>query len=213
MKGIANIFMLKSLCYKVVFKTLILVLLSTNGFSQHAISKYEYRWALAHPISAIRVKQHLFQAMKIYKEVKSKKILDTLESGGKLDAFRHAFTMAYLTRYVKVKNLKKLGIAHEKGNKKQFLDRFLEFGERSDSLACEMDLKNNLRGFEIGEKNKNVLINELMNEVIYEIKTGNLFYLKRNDRNLYVNCQNEPINLTLYADKWFIPKCLIKTNL
>jgi hypothetical protein len=57
------------------------------------------------------------------------------------------------------------------------------------------------------------MLQELMNEVIYEIKTGNLFYLKRNDSNFYVNCQNEPINLTLYADKWFIPKCLIKTNL
>lgn len=213
MKGIANTFMLKSLCYKAVLNALILVLVNTKVFSQHAISKYEYRWALAHPISAISIKKHLSQAMLIYKEVKSKKILDTLENGGKLDAFRHAFTMAYLTRYVKVKNLKKLGIAHEKGNKAQFFHHFLEFGERSDSLACEMDLKNNIRGFEIGEKNKNVLIKELMNEVIYEIKTGNLFYLKRNDSNFYVNCQNEPINLTLYADKWFIPKCLIKTNL
>ena len=114
-----------------------------SGLSQHEISKYEYRWAVFHPIAAKRVQKHLIEAMDVYQEVKKSKQLDGIESGGTLDAFRHTFTMAYLSRYVKTKKLRKLGKAHERGDEYFFYKKQQEFGERADSLACVMDLRNN----------------------------------------------------------------------
>lgn len=180
--------------------------------SQHDISKYEIRWAFFHPIASLKIKKHLPEAMTVYKEIKSSKQLDTLESGGKLDAFRHTFTMAYLSRFVKVKKLRKLGKAHEKGNKLHFFKSHQEYGERADSLACEMDLRNNELGFLNGESRKDIKIEKLKELVLVQIKQGNAWYLKKNNKNEYISCDNEPINLNLYIGKWFVPKCLIKTN-
>ncbi len=180
--------------------------------SQHDISKYEICWAFFHPIASIKIKKHLPEAMNVYKEIKSSKQLDTLESGGKLDAFRHTFTMAYLSRFVKVKKLRKLGKAHEKGNKYHFFKNRLENAERADSLACEMDLRNNELGFLIGGTQKDIKIDELKELVLAQIEQGNTWFLKKNNKNEYISCNNEPIDLNLYKEKWFIPKCLVKSN-
>lgn len=180
--------------------------------SQHSISKYEICWAFFHPVASVKVKRHLPQAMSVYHTIKSSKQLDTLESGGKLDAFRHAFTMAYLSRFVKVKKLRKLGKIHEKGNKYHFYHHQNEFGERADSLACEMDLRNNELGFLIGSTQKDLKIDELKELVLSQIKQGNAWFLKKNSKNEYISCNNEPINLDLYKGKWFVPKCLVKSN-
>ena len=182
-------------------------------FSQHDISKYEIAWMLSHPISSLKIKKHLTEAMNVYREVKSKKqIGDTLDSGGKLDAFRHTFTMAYLTRYVRVNRLRKLGQLHEKGNKYNFYHNKNEFGERADSLSCEMDLRNNELGFLIGISQKHLTIDELKIFVLTQIKQGNAWYLKKNRKNEYVSCENEPIIIKNYENKWFLPKCLVKSN-
>lgn len=205
--------MLKSLYIKVFGSLLLWLFVTQEVFCQHDISKYEFRWAFWHPISAIKIKRNLPEAMLVYKSIKSQKRLDTLENGGKLDAFRHTYVMAYLCRYVKVKKLKKLGIAHEKGNKAQFYKMKLEFGERADSLACEMDLRNNELGVEIGKQSGNSSKDELINIVITQIKEGKAWYLKRNINNTYVTCENEGINMKFYEGRWFVPKCLISTNL
>lgn len=180
--------------------------------SQHDISKYETYWAFFHPFASLKIKKHLTKAMIVYKDVKLSKQLDTLESGGKLDAFRHTFTMAYLSRFVKVKKLRKLGKAHEKGNKFHFFKNHHEYGERADSLACEMDLRNNELGFLIGESQKEFKTDELKELVLTQIRQGNAWFLKKNGKNEYVSCNNEPIDFNLYKGKWFVPKCLVKSN-
>jgi hypothetical protein len=185
---------------------------SQELLSQHDISKYEKRWAAFHPIAAIRIKSRLKKAMVVYHEVKDSKQLDNFESGGTLDAFRHSFSMAYLSQKIKTKKLRKLGIAHEKGNKYHFYKNKHEFGERADSLACEMDLRNNELGFLIGSKTKKLKINDLKAEMLLQIQKGNAWILKRNDKNEYVSCENEPIIMNNYKNVWFLPKCLIKSN-
>ena len=180
--------------------------------SQHEISKYEYRWALIHPLAVKKVQRHLMEAMDVYLEVKKSKQLDGFESGGTLDAFKHTFTMAYLSRYVKVKKLRKLGKAHEQGNEYFFYKKHQEFGERADSLACVMDLRNNELGFSIGEKNLYASMDDLNNIVIEQIKMGNAWKLKKNSQNQYISCENEPILIENYQNKWFVPKCLVKSN-
>lgn len=180
--------------------------------AQQEMSKYEIRWVVFHPFAAIKVNRFLPEAMLIYHEVKLSGILDTNESGGKLDAFRHVFSMAFLSQRIKVRKLKTLGIAHEKGNKRNFYKDHQEFGERADSLACVMDLRNNDLGFEIGAQNQSVTKDSLKLLIIEQIKVGNAWYLKRNAKNEYVSCENAPIILENYRGKWFLPKCLIKTN-
>ena len=151
---------------------LILLFFGLRTHAQHSISNYEYRWAVWHPFAAMKIKKQLPKALEIYKSVEQQKILDTLTFGGKLDAFRHSFTMAYLARSIRIKKLRKLGIAHEKGNKKGFYKNQLELTERADSLACEMDLRNNELGFLIGCLNKKATDEELKQLIISEIKNG-----------------------------------------
>lgn len=201
--------MLKS---KHIITLIIFTYLSADAFSQHSISKYEIRWAIFHPFAAIKIKCRLKKAMIVYQEVKSQVILDSFESGGKLDAFRHTYTMAYLAQRIRPKKLRKLGVAHEKGNKKQFEKHKTEHGERADSLACEMDLKNNELGFLIGRTHRKLSKDELKTEVITQIKSGNAWCLKRNSSHQYITCQNAPILLENYLQKWVVPKCLIKSN-
>ncbi|MDF2452852.1 MAG: hypothetical protein K0S26_2356, partial [Bacteroidota bacterium] len=178
--------MLKSKCIIAIF---ICCFIARNALSQQEVSKYEMRWAIFHPFAAKKIKRLLPEAMLVYGQVKNGGILDTFESGGKLDAFRHVFTMALLSQTIKVRKLKKLGIAHEKGNRHHFYKGHQEFGERADSLACIMDLRNNELGFEIGCHNQLVTGNELKDLVITRIKAGNAWYLKRNAKNEYVSCE------------------------
>lgn len=201
--------MLKS---KYIITLVFFIYLSFDMLSQHEIGKYEIRWAFFHPFAAIKVKVRLKKAMVVYKEVRNAGDLDAFESGGKLDAFRHSYTMAYLAQRIRVKKLRKLGIAHEKGNKRQFEKHKTEFGERADSLACIMDLRNNELGLVIGRNNRHLSKEELKKEVIRQIKIGNAWYLKRNAKNEYVSCLNEPVLQENYREKWFLPKCLVKSN-
>jgi hypothetical protein len=169
-------------------------------------------WAVFHPFAACKTKHRLPEAVKIYEEVKLSGKLDGNESGGKLDAFRHVFSMAYLSQSIKIRKLRKLGIAHEKGNRRQFYKNRLEYGERPDSLSCVMDLRNNEVGFELGSHHKKLEKEELKKLVIDHILAGQAWYLKRNDKNEYVSCENEPVKPEKYCEKWFMPKCLVKTN-
>lgn len=204
--------MLKSSYRGYILLVTCLLCFKKNGISQHDIGKYELRWAFWHPFAALKVKRHLPIAMEVYKEVKQAKLLDTLEFGGKLDAFRHTFTMAYMAQRIKVKKLRKLGIAHEKGNKRQFKKLKTEFGERADSLACEMDLRNNESGFAIGSSHKKETIADLKLIVLTQIQAGKAWYLKRNTEFKYVDCTGKIIDLRGYAGIWAVPKCLIRTN-
>ncbi len=198
--------------YILITFTFLNTLLAINMYSQHPISKYEKRWAFFHPITALKVQHHLKESMCVYSSVKKDRLLDTLENGGIIDAFRHIYTMAYLSRFVKIKYLRQLGILHEKGNKYFFSKNRQEYGERADSLSCVMDLRNNEIGFNIGMNNIGATKEELIKIVIEHIRVGNAWYFKRNEQKKYVSCKNEIIIIENYKNKWFIPKCLISTN-
>ena len=181
-------------------------------FAQQPVSRYEFRWALFHPFAALRVKKHLPQALAVYGTVKASGLPDAYSSGGKLDAFRHAYTMAFLARHIPPGKLRKLGKAHEKGNKRQFSKGQQEEGERPDSLSCEMDLRNNELGFAIGFANRTAPDTLLKDMVLQAIREGKAWYLKRNFRSEYVDCSGKPLDPTLYRKSWYVPKCLVTTN-
>lgn len=183
------------------------------GFSQtktfSSLSKYEKRWAFFHPFAACKIRKHQKEMYAVYEEVKTKKLLDLYENGGKLDAFRHTFAMAYFSRFVCVKKLRKLGKAHEKGNYLDFLKNIAEDGEIPDSISSEMDLKNNELGFSIGESFKKIQTEELKQKVIEQINSDAAFIIKRNKEGLYVDCDGNIIPAEKIKSTWKNSKCLV----
>ncbi len=149
----------------------------------------------------------------VYKEVKQQHLLDTFENGGKLDAFRHTFAMAYFSKYVKAHKLRKLGKAHEKANHWQFLHSLSdEDGELSDSLSSVMDLKNNDIALSLSEEVKKLSIEEIKQKIISLIKNGGVFIMKRNAQGKYLDWDGNVIPTEKIKGIWNIPKCLVKSN-
>ena len=190
----------------------ILLLIPFNFFSKiPSTNKFEKKWAFWHPFAALKIKKIYKKAMPFYQDAFIKTELDVFESGGKLDAFRHIFFMAAFSQKIKIKKVRKLGLAHEKGNFREFLKSKNEEGERLDSIGTEMDLKNNELGFKLSENNsvKKMSLSDLKKLVISEIKTGKAFILKRNSAGKYVDCENTVIDFEKFKTIWATPRCLI----
>lgn len=183
------------------------------GISQTPkVSFNEFKWALAHPVAALKVKKI---TKKCYAEIDQKKVnlqLDNFNSGGKSDAYRHIFFMSAYAQKIKVRKLRRLGKAHEKANYKQFLKSKMENGELADSLGCIMDLQNNELGFKIGASNKKLKLEELSQFVISEIKKGKAMIMKRDEHGNYLDCDGKKIDLNFYKRKWNVPKCLVASD-
>ena len=176
------------------------------------ISKYERRWALFHPFAACRIKKHQKEMYAVYQEVKKSKTLDAYASGGRLDAFRHVFAMAYFVRFVKPHKLRKLGRAHERGNYYHFRKGVLEEGELPDSIATVMDLQNNEIGITLGCENGKLSTEELKLKVIEKIKTGGAFILLRDSAGRYLDCSRNVIGPEQLKGTWRTPRCLVTSD-
>lgn len=159
----------------------------------------------------MKVRRIQVQCNKIYDQISVRSQLDSFPSGGKLDAFRHVFYMAAFAQKVRTKKIRKLGMAHEKGNYLQFTRSQLEEGERPDSLASVMDLQNNELGLAIGCNNRRMPLSGLSVTCIAAINGGKAVILKRNRNGDYVSCDGKVIPMD--ADpKWHVPKCLIASD-
>ncbi|MCX7727862.1 MAG: DUF4823 domain-containing protein [Bacteroidia bacterium] len=161
-----------------IFVFIFIIFCSSNYYSQHK-GKHQYQWAFFHPIAAIKVKKIYKKNYPIYQQVKQQKILDTIENGGKLDAFRHGFFMACFAQKVKAKKLIKLGIAHEKDDLSYFLKkRKTEYWDIPDSASIQMDLYNNLIGIETGTKYRKIKPIQMKDTIIHYIHIKKLKTLK-----------------------------------
>ncbi|MFN5182614.1 MAG: DUF6973 domain-containing protein [Bacteroidota bacterium] len=200
---------------KNLFITLFLFLLIpfSNGQAKFSeLSSAEKKWVLLHPISSIKVKKRMKNIYKILESVKADSTLDKYENGGKTDAFRHIFTMAFLSKHISLYRLRALGKAHEEGNFEQFQKKINEDGELPDSVSCEMDLRNNEIGFLVGKKNKNASIDSLKKIILNQIRSGDVWIIKRNNKGDYLTCNDSVINFNEVKDRWRVAKCLIKSN-
>lgn len=176
-------------------------------------SKFEKKWALAHPFAAIKVKRIYRQAMPFYNDQLNFKQLDSFSNGGKLDAFRHVFFMAAFTQKVKVKKIRALGQAHEKANRYNAFHGKKEHGEVPDSISTVMDLKNNETGFLMGSSNKKIPLSELRIKAIDLINQGEALIIKRDKNGNYLTCSDQLIDLKSDISGWNTPKCLVHSNL
>lgn len=185
---------------------------SKLSFALPKISRPEFFWVLAHPFVAKKTLTVSKDVLKITLEIKKERSLDTLISGGNLDAFKHTFWMAYLTSKIGKRKALKLGKAHEKGNYLQYKKHKKEDGQLPDSISTVMDLWNNNLGAEIYLTHKTKDKEILKIKVIEAVKLGKAKTLKTNSRYEFLDCDSNVIDLKKYQGKWNVPKCLINSG-
>ncbi len=190
----------------IIFILIVLNITAQNKFSQ--ISRPEKIWVLMHPFSSKKAFTITKNVLIIVDSIKAIGIIGCDINGGKLDAFKHAYWMANLSKSIGNKKAKSLGIAHEKGNKLQFKKQKTEDRILPDSISCEMDLFNNIQGIEIGTNSQNMNLKEMQLATLDTLKNGKLRVLKKDNNGNYLTSQNTLINLNDWFGKWNIPKCL-----
>ena len=191
--------------------------LSVSAQSNHLrnykkLSKPEKIWVIAHPFKAQKAFCITKEVMHDVDSIKYSGVIGTDNNGGKLDAFKHAYWMAKLTIAVGSKKAKKLGIAHEKGNRLQFQKHQLEESILPDSVSSKMDLYNNEQGICIATYCKIPSSSMLKIELLKALTEGKLVIIKKDGNGNYLTMDGIIIPITQWIGKWDIPKCLIASN-
>ena len=166
-------------------------------------------WVLSHPFvakKAFRVTQRVLEVRDSLK--KASYFKGNTRSGSKADAVRHAYWMARLTTSIGKRRALKLGEAHEKKNKKDFDNGILEEQFLPDQAAMQMDLKNNAKGAEIGLNKAKPL-----DEVLKALQSGELFWIKQNEKGEFLDRNNQVIPLKEWSGKWENERVLVPTSL
>jgi hypothetical protein len=201
--------------------TLFFILLFFQFFSirsQSLVSKFarisrpEKCWVMAHPFVAKRAFKATIRSYFITDSIKNTGTIGTDMSGGKLDAFKHAYWMACVAKAIGGKKALKLGKAHEKGNKIQFKKHQLEDKILPDSISSVMDLHNNEQGVAVA-KDHQLSEQQLKNKLLELLKQGRLACIRKNPQGNYLTCNGELIDLHQWFGKWGIPKCIVPSNL
>ena len=172
----------------------------------------EKMWIVTHPFVAVKAWKISKEARLISNGAINDSDLDGDYNGGQVDAFRHTLWMAMLSQKIKSKKVRKLGEAHEKGNKIDFRKKKLEEGSLPDSVACEMDLRNNQVGINIGKNNKDMPIEELQLFVKKTVLKGNCWIIRKDKDGLFSDENHKIIPEKEWKGKWITPKVLVPSN-
>ncbi len=176
------------------------------------LSRPEKTWVLTHPFVLKKTFTITGNAVAETEKVLKARLLDQEISGGRVDAFRHAYWMALLGRKIGARKAEKLGIAHEKGNRLDFYKHRLEEGVLPDSISTVMDLFNNKVGLSIGSENKEMHDSILKTIVIKEINKGRMKIIAKNTTGDFVDCQGNPLPANQLSGKWNNNKCLVNSD-
>lgn len=152
------------------------------------------------------------KALEVASKMANDPDLDGDSNGGQVDAFRHAFWMAIITKAFSSKIANNLGVTHEKANRIMYLRGKLEDGALADRMACEMDLKNNEIGIRIASKNPNISENELIDLIKDMITNGQLWIIKKNKDGKYLDWYNNILVFYEYSGKWYNKRCLVPSD-
>lgn len=176
------------------------------------LSRPEKWWVMTHPFVAKKGLSITRAALTVTDSLRTTGILGNDIAGGKLDAFKHSYWMATMTQGIGARRARKLGKAHEKGNKREFKARKLEEGILPDSVSSAMDLWNNEQGIALGRHYKKESLHNLRKALIISIEAGEMRVIRKDDKGNYLDCSGTPINMGLWRGKWGIPKCLVASN-
>src|ERR1041384_6063170 len=114
---------------RIIFLILLFTIATRMNGQINRIGRAEVGWAVIHPVAAIRVLRIHRACNQYYKKSVLRSRLDTVENGGKADAYRHVFFMSAFAQKIRIKKLRKLGEAHERTNYRQFVRGKMEQGQ------------------------------------------------------------------------------------
>lgn len=186
---------------------LIAIILPISLLAQTSLP--EWKWAIFHPLAAIQTKKVIKQCQSYLK--KSPVKLDSVQVGGKTDAFRHLFYMAAISQKIGIKKARKLGIAHEKGNYRAWKKGKYEDGYCADSLSCVMDLRNNDTAFKLVKLYSTMDLIGLSNLMQKTIQNGQCWILKVDTLGRRTDCYGLLIPKPNHS-QWNIGGCLIRSQ-
>lgn len=169
-------------------------------------------WVCFHPFVASKALRIGIYARDYSLKMKDDPDLDGDYNGGQVDAFRHAFWMALLSKEIGSRSARWLGKAHEKGNEIQFKKKLLEDGSLPDFTTCEMDLKNNEIGIEINDEYPDAERDDLANIIKQYIIEGRMFIIKKDQAGRFLNSTGKVIPDSLHLGLWHNPKTLVASD-
>jgi len=172
----------------------------------------EFWWTITNFTIVIPVWKISKKAEQKANEIAKTDILDGVINGGQVDAFRHCLWMAMLTQKIGPKRARKLGLIHEKGNKKDFEKKILEEDKLPDATSVAMDLLNNEIGISIGLNFPNISEKSLIEEVIKYVLTGKCWIIKTDQNGNFLDKESKIIPEEKYLGKWNTPKVLVASN-
>ena len=173
------------------------------------LSSSEKCWVIFHPFVAKKAFFISETARVQTKQVIKENILKGTGNGGQVDAFRHAFWMAHLTQNIGWRRSRRLGVAHEKGNYKDYKKNRFEEGGVPDKISSEMDLFNNDVGIQIGKitSKENIKI-----KVVEAILLGECKIIKKDEEGSYLDINGIILSEESIKGTWENEKCLVWSN-
>jgi hypothetical protein len=200
--------------YKFFIKIFIINIAFCNSlYSQRSswqkLSKPEKIWVLKHPFVAYKAFTTTQKVVLTLKDNSLITRLDSFSNGGKLDAFRHIYWMASLTKKIGQRKALQLGNAHEKGNYLQFKNGTIEDGILPDYASSKMDSLNNIIGATIGFFWRKSGTLENVEEIVKYINNGTAYIIKRNKYGMFIDCDNNLINPNPLRLEWKNKKCVV----
>jgi len=175
------------------------------------LSGPEKCWVFWHPFKAKKAFDISLEALRVTDSLDGIGTLGHDVNGGKLDAFKHSYWMAIMSRKIGKKSALKLGKAHEKGNYETFKKGQLEDGFLPDKPSSDMDSFNNKVGVEIAQAYKHLTAIELINVLVEAIERGDLRILRKSDA-AFMTCDGRIIPENELKGKWENDKCLVPSN-
>ncbi|SDS55154.1 hypothetical protein SAMN05216503_3423 [Polaribacter sp. KT25b] len=169
-------------------------------------------WVLFHPFKATKALKISEEASKVSDSIKKTNLLDGDDSGGQVDAFRHAYWMARLHQEIGESAARSLGKAHEKENYLTFKKWQLEEGVVPDEISSKMDLYNNEQGLKLISRESKVSKKGLIYRVLNAIKEGEMKIIKKDEKGDFLTCDGNLILKESLKGKWENNKCLISSE-
>jgi len=188
------------------FVLIVLFIFPQDAGAKTKVSSQEFWWAMGHPFIAAKAMRLSKYAIYVTDSLEKTGVLKD-RSGGQLDAFKHAYWMALLSQQMKVKKARKLGLAHEKFNYKQY-----KKGKGGgDKAASDMDLWNNEVGLRIGSSHKDISKTELANLIVEAVKKGEMRIIKKNKEGKSLDSEGQLIDNSSLKT-WLNKRYLVPSN-
>ena len=181
---------------------------TTNAQNFKSLNKFEKRWFVFHPRAAFKTKRASSIAINQSIELAKQGKVDNVIYGGTQDVARHVFWMNELYFSVGYRKALKIGLLHERDNKRRFNNAVNKNSIKNDSVLTEMDIRNNQKALSLIKLNKKKFTSS---EVLNDISTGTYLILKRDVNGNSLNVADEIISME-ELKKWNNKSCLVPSN-